>query len=79
MKHPHLRDQIYLGDGLYCGHDGFQIWLYTSNGFEISNEVALDSNVQHALFRYLERIYNVTITVEKKETESENETDKKDT
>ena len=64
-KHPHLKEQRYLGDGLYCGFDGFQIWLYASNGLRVSDEVALEPNVLEALFNYVERLHKVKITVEK--------------
>ncbi len=43
------KDTVYLGDGVYCGHDGYQIWLYTQQG----NEIALDPIVQENLRKYV--------------------------
>ena len=42
----------YLGDGLYAGFDGYQIWLYTPEG----NEVALEPEVFGALLSYHSRL-----------------------
>lgn len=47
---PHDRD--YLGDGVYVGHDGYQIWLGTQYG----NRIALEPSVMAALLRYAGRI-----------------------
>ena len=42
----------YLGDGVYAGFDGYQIWLYTQEG----NEIAIESEVLHALEAYVARL-----------------------
>jgi hypothetical protein len=42
----------YLGDGVYCHFDGYQIWLTTQQGMEI----ALEPSVMDALKRYEARI-----------------------
>lgn len=45
---------FYLGDAVYASWDGFHVWLSTSNGLEITNEVALDPEVLKNLMLYLE-------------------------
>lgn len=49
------KDKDYLGDGVYVGHDGYQIWLWTSDGITVSNTIALDPTVYEALVRYAAR------------------------
>lgn len=36
-----LRDLEYMGDGLYAGHDGYQVWAFAYNGVEVLARVAL--------------------------------------
>ncbi len=45
MDPEQLKLKCYLGDELYVGHDGYHVWLYTWNGINVTNEVALDPNV----------------------------------
>lgn len=52
MDTDELNNKEYLGDGLYIGHDGYQIWLYTLEG----NAVALEPSVMQALINYNNRI-----------------------
>lgn len=33
-----LHKDVYLGDGVYAYHDGFQIWLHTQQGMRIALE-----------------------------------------
>ena len=47
-----LRDEIYLGDGVYAGHDGFHIWIWSSNGISSSKLVALEPAVLDQLIKY---------------------------
>lgn len=47
-----LKDQIYLGDGVYAGQDGYHIWLWTSNGVEDSSPIALEPAVIDFLNTY---------------------------
>lgn len=47
---PYERD--YLGDGVYAGHDGFQVWLATLQG----SRIALEPTVLAALNRYAKRV-----------------------
>ena len=46
----------YLGDGVYASFDGYQIWLKTSNGYETTNEIAMESEVIQNLFEYIENL-----------------------
>lgn len=46
----------YLGDGLYVYHDGWHVWLYTSNGVSETNRVALEPGVLGRLQDWLERV-----------------------
>jgi hypothetical protein len=48
-------EQEYLGDGAYVHHDGFSIWLTTSNGIETTNEICLEPEVLAAFLAYVER------------------------
>lgn len=41
--------KTYLGDGVYAEVDGFNIWLYTDNGIEKSDRIALEPAVLSAL------------------------------
>ena len=49
IEYPQKR---YLGDGVYASCDGYQIILETSNGIDITNRIALDNQVLHALDQY---------------------------
>lgn len=49
-------NKVYLGDGVYAHHDGYQIWLTTSDGFEALNQIALDTRVFNALLEYARSI-----------------------
>jgi hypothetical protein len=51
-------DQVnaeYLGDGVYAQFDGFHLWLFTHNGYEATNEIALDPETYSALVEYVEK------------------------
>lgn len=51
-----VSEMEYLGDGLYAWMDGsWQVWLVAYNGVEISNKVAMDSEVFAALVKYLNK------------------------
>lgn len=49
-----MLDMDYLGDGVYAGHDGYQIWLTVGDH---NNEplIALEPSVIDALIRYCAR------------------------
>ncbi len=42
----------YIADGVYAGFDGWQIWIWTSNGVEESAPIALEWRTFEALKRY---------------------------
>lgn len=41
--------EMYLGDAVYASFDGYHIWLKTSNGISITNEIALEPGVLNLL------------------------------
>lgn len=53
--HLELELRQYLGDGVYVGSDGFQLWLYTSDGMTVQNRIALEPNVLKNLIEYVDR------------------------
>lgn len=64
-----LTDPSYLGDGVYAGFDGYHVILSTQDGQFVQNVVALDDQVQWAYLKYLEKRFNVEITVRKREVD----------
>lgn len=42
MNRDRFRDVEHLGDGAYVGHDGYQVWVWASDGVHDSSPVALD-------------------------------------
>ncbi len=44
-----LRNAIYIGDGVYVTEENYGIWLYTSNGIEITNRIFLEAEVYASL------------------------------
>ena len=51
-----LQDMRYLGDGVYVGHDGYQIWLMTNSHVSPDDMIALDPEIFKALLQYKESI-----------------------
>ena len=51
--------QIYLGDSVYAGYDGYHIVLTTNNGYpdDPRNRIALEPAVYAALQQYHDTIY----------------------
>lgn len=53
-------DEIYLGDGVYAENDGWHIWIWTSDGVQSSQKIALEPKVLDSLVKYrsmlLERV-----------------------
>lgn len=45
------QDMQHIGDGVYVGHDGYQVWL-TVNSHENPELVALDPSVIARLIQY---------------------------
>ena len=48
-----LPQKRHIGDGVYAGHDGYQITLETSDGIRVTNRIALDSTTIEGLQTYL--------------------------
>jgi hypothetical protein len=46
------QDKHYIGDGVYASHDGYQIWLETSDGIRVTNAIALEPGVFASLVEY---------------------------
>ena len=59
-----MKNQFYLGDGLYVSHDGWQYVLKTERELG-THYVCLDPEVLMSFLSYVERVSNVKITVEK--------------
>jgi hypothetical protein len=53
MNPDQLKKRFYLGDGVYIGHDGYRVWLYTDNGVEVTNQIAFDPIVLAQLYKLL--------------------------
>ena len=51
-----MTTKAYLGDGVYCDHNEFEIILTTSDGIRDTNTIYLDESVLRAFCRYLSRI-----------------------
>lgn len=48
----------HLGDGLYARFDGFQIWLFASNGETKTEPVALEASTYGNLRRFASAKWN---------------------
>jgi len=48
--------ESYLGDGLYVYHDGWHVWLYTSDGSSETNRVALEPPVLARFREWMETV-----------------------
>jgi len=57
--------KVYLGDGLYAENDGFGFWLTAENGISVLEKVYLEPQVLDSFLKYVEKISNVKITVER--------------
>lgn len=49
-----LTDKSYLGDGVYCGFDGYQIWIWTFDGIKEKNFIAIEPHVLDLLNNYFD-------------------------
>lgn len=47
-----FQDPDYVGDGVYVGHDGYQVWVQTDQG----DCIALEPSVMVRLRQYVERV-----------------------
>lgn len=45
--------QTYLGDGVYASHDGYGVWVWTSDGVRQSEKIFLDLSVLAALRQFV--------------------------
>ena len=50
------QDMDYMGDGVYVGHDGYQLWLTTDSHQNIEL-IAIEPNVLKNLNNYFNRIF----------------------
>ncbi|MDD1626886.1 MAG: hypothetical protein LUQ26_05335 [Methylococcaceae bacterium] len=57
-------EKFYLGDGVYAIYDGVHIILTTENGIEATNAIMLEPEVMAQLFRFVEHVSKVKITIE---------------
>jgi hypothetical protein len=48
--------EMYLGDAVYASFDGYHIWLRTSDGSRVTNEVALEPGVLETLDMFREQL-----------------------
>jgi hypothetical protein len=55
MSDERMREQQYLGDGVYAAFDGFSIWLTTPRADGV-HRIALEPSVFKALVDYARRI-----------------------
>lgn len=46
----------YLGDGCYVEYDGYQLWVYTTDGVSVQSRVALDRTVYFGLTVYAKQL-----------------------
>lgn len=44
--------QTYLGDGVYAEFDGYQVYVWTSNGIKESERIALEPSVLDNLVNF---------------------------
>lgn len=49
-RHDKMRDPRHLGDGVYVGHDGYQLWL--SVGDHLHPTIALEPGIAQAILDY---------------------------
>jgi hypothetical protein len=55
-ENPQFREPRYLGDGVYIGHDGYQIWLHANNHERPTDRIAIDHNVYVEMKRYADKL-----------------------
>jgi hypothetical protein len=46
------KNTVYIGDAVYVSHDGYQFWLATTNGIQITNRIALEPAVLKLFLDY---------------------------
>lgn len=50
-------EPAYLGDGVYARFDGYQLYVWTSNGITNSPEIAIEQEVLQNLNSYADRFW----------------------
>lgn len=45
-------NQTYLGDGVYASHDGYGVWIWTSDGVRQSEKIFLEPSTLAALVAF---------------------------
>ena len=53
----------YLGDSVYGDYSTGELRLYTDNGEGPKNEIIIDSDTLVSMFKFIERVMDVKITV----------------
>lgn len=53
-----LKNQTYIGDGVYAGFDGYYIWIWISNGVSQSEKIALEPETMLSLDKYAKENWN---------------------
>lgn len=48
-----MNDVEYLGDGVYCYNDGYQLWLVTGNHLNPDSKIALDPRTLAVFLAYI--------------------------
>lgn len=51
-----LQNPEYIGDGVYVGHDGYQLWLYANHHETPTDKIALTQEVYAALLVYVDKM-----------------------
>ena len=64
-------NRTYLGDGVYAWHDGFHFVLETSDGISTTNQIFIEDYVLQGLFRLVEKVHGIKVTVTQPKTEGE--------
>lgn len=57
--------KIYIGDSVYADFENGMVKLTTENGYGASNEIFLEPEVVAGLLKFVEKVFNVKITVDK--------------
>lgn len=52
-QHPKMQEPQHLGDGVYIGHDGYQLWL--SVGDHMRPTVALEPGLAQKILDYAKK------------------------
>lgn len=52
-----INEPIHLGDGVYAKYDGYQIYIWTSDGYAKSEPIAIDSKTAQSLIAFIEQCY----------------------